>query len=139
MIMGWSVMLRRLQNGAVALAGAFVPPVGAYAGLLALIAGSHAAHVPSGSPNPGRAAWHLYGPSDVLVHVEPWFAGTIAFWLYPWLLVLVAFVLASALWWPTGQPRRLPMILLLARLLGTLSALPWLYALFRQLFERSVS
>lgn len=127
------MLLRRLQNGAIALAGILSPSGTAWALLLVRIAGRQASAPPTKAPNPTRAPWYYLGPQEVLVEIDPWLAGTIMFWLCAGVLILTGFVTAVLCWWPADsigwKERRLTALLSISLLLGLGFAAPWLYAL----------
>src|SRR5216684_5389248 len=50
----------------------------------------------STAPNPSKAPTWMFDPLDALVYVDPWFAGTIIFWIVPGVFFLVGLVLWSA-------------------------------------------
>jgi hypothetical protein len=100
--------------------------------------GDRAAHGSANAPNPEKAPAWMLGPIDVLIYVDPWFAGTIVFWLLPG-----AVILAGLMLWTTGMlglrkgransPACPPVfrILLISSIVGLFLALPWLYAITR--------
>ncbi len=82
----------------------------------------------------------MLGPADLLVAVDPWFAGTLVFWIVPWLLVIVGFtILATAIVQPTHSKdhflriRRPSTLLAISLVLGIVLALPWIYGVIRLL------
>jgi hypothetical protein len=77
----------------------------------------------------------MLGLTDVLVYADPFFAGTIYYWLVPGVAVLVGMVL-----WAVGVPvlgRKISggqkpglfKVAVASLSVGTFLALPWLYAL----------
>jgi hypothetical protein len=77
-------------------------------------------------------------PAGLLVYLDPWFAGTIAFWLYFWSVLLTLFVLVVVLMpvrreadSASASARRLVMIAIVSVVIGCAFAGPWIYALLR--------
>jgi hypothetical protein len=100
----------------------------------------HSATGSSKAPNPAKAPTWMLDPVDALVYVDPWFAGTVIFWIIPGLFILVGLVLwaASVLVFrrdATSSPRCLSVakLLLTSAAVGLFLAIPWLYALSRVL------
>ena len=82
----------------------------------------------------------MFDPLDALVYVDPWFAGTIIFWIVPGVFFLVGLVLWSAgvLLFrrdATTSPKSpsVAKLLLISSAVGLILAIPWLYALTRVL------
>lgn len=127
------MLVRRLQNGAVALTGALLPLVIACGIALAVVAAP--SPLDGRTPNPRPAPWFFLGPIELLVYLEPWFAGTIVIWLILWVPALAIFVVGVLLKWPSQRPepnsRGLPSLALLSVLMGLAFAAPWIYALVR--------
>ena len=129
---------RRLLNGLVAAVMAFLPLAIACGAILAMEAARDAALVTPNrvaTPNPSKAPWYFMGPAELVVYADPWFAGTFAFWYYPWLVGLAGYVCAVGVWWPVKSPSsgRSPLLSLamLSSLLGLIFAAPWFYGLIK--------
>jgi hypothetical protein len=92
----------------------------------------------SASPNPQKAPAYDLDPAGLLVYLDPWFAGTITFWLYFWSVLLTLFVLVIVLM-PvqrkadsgSASARRFVMIGIVSVVIGCAFAGPWIYALLR--------
>ncbi len=90
---------------------------------------------PARTPNPAKATEYMPGPVDYLVGADPWFAGTILFWLVPWIALLVSYAIGSGfLLQPareaTSRWRRFERLLAIGFALGVIFALPWFYGLW---------
>ena len=89
-------------------------------------------------PNPSKAPVSMLGSADVLVHADPWFAGTIGYWIVVCSTVAAALIVA-ALCVPAPPSERairrrsLRIWGVGSLLLGLLFAAPWFYGLFRLL------
>lgn len=106
--------MRWLSNTALALAGIMAPFVAAYAALAAIIHERTARPPAMPTPNPVKA--EIWRPGDLLVYVDPWFAGVLIHWL-EFSFVLAAMVIAAGLCWAPvakGKKRRLAVLSLLA-------------------------
>ncbi len=129
---------QRVGNCAIALAGMILPFVLAWVALFSIYM-MHELNRPAPevlrTPNPERASWYMVcDPFNLLVSVDPWFAGTILWWVYACLIVGGAFALVAAILWPIGPVRKIKLLAMLSALVGFVFALPWYYALFRRLF-----
>jgi hypothetical protein len=128
-------MRRRCVFALSAFLISWLPVILTYSLTVALVSSRRFASGPSTTPNP--APWpFLLGPNEVLVYIEPWFAGTILFWWLFWVPAILLWSLATAY---LGSPinskpasnvlRRLIIVVSLSALLGVIFASPWLYAL----------
>lgn len=112
------MLRRRLQNTGIALLGVTLPLIIACGAMAAVICQRAGPRAPSANPNPQKApVWMTLGPADLLVYVDPWWAGS----LLPLLAILippvVAFVIAVPFVWPVGTPghsRRLGLLVMVA-------------------------
>jgi len=128
-------MLPRLAYGLLVLATAFLPLLVA-CGVIAVTLYEPADSSPAVgpiTPNPSKAPVYLLGPADLLVAVDPWYAGTLLFWLVPWLGVLLGLAIVAtiaaephALDMPMGWLRRRSTWLAIALAAGALFASPWI-------------
>jgi hypothetical protein len=129
----------RTLRGLTALAGIVLPLASACALMIAIVSMRRETSTQSLTPNPSPAPWYFLGPAELLTYLDPWFAGTIAFWIYPWLAILVAFLVWSVVWLPAagsraqGKQRKLPVVSSLT--LGCVFAAPWWYALAKILLH----
>ena len=133
-------MRRRISCGAIVLLFAFVPVLLSCVTIHALLPGDDSRPSASATPNPAKVPAQMLGPADLLVAVDPWFAGTLVFWIVPWLLVIVGFtILATAIVQPTHSKdqflriRRPSTLLAISLVLGIVLALPWIYGVIRLL------
>jgi len=133
------MLMQRCQNLAIAISGILLPLLIACAIILAIEFRKTrpADDRPGRTPNPAKAPWYSMGPGDLLVGLDPWFAGTLLVWLVSWCGALSAYVIGVAMCWPTGSTttRAIGRLIILSVVLGLLFAAPWYYALVRSLFE----
>ena len=139
------MLLKRCSSCFAALVGALTPIVACWLVMLWRIE-RRSAIGSTNAPNPERAPAWLLGPIDVLVYVDPWFAGTIVFWLLPG-----AVILAGLLLWATGmlgsrKPgadsracRLVLRVLPISVAVGLLLALPWLYSITRLFSQKPIT
>jgi len=74
------LMTWRIAFGILVLLAAFAPMLAAWALMLAVVPAFDPQMTTVATPNPTHVS--LLGPIDLLVFAGPWFAGTIAFWLF---------------------------------------------------------
>lgn len=133
--------MRRTWFGVFVLTFALAPMLSTWVLMLGIWRSLDAPPTPVATPNPSSSPG-LLGPLEILAFADPWFAGTIAFWLIPWLMVLVLFAIAAAAavngdrqqqvsWW-----RRPAALIAFSFFLGQLFACPWYYGVY-QLAARS--
>ena len=90
---------------------------------------------PIKTPNPQKGPMFLLGPHEWLVYYDPWFAGTLAPFLWYWCHLLGAWLVAMLVWELrlNGEPGRTAWKwqTCVTLLVGMIGAAPWLYTLFR--------
>jgi hypothetical protein len=131
-------MFRRVTFAGLVLVLELLPATAAFLVLRGVVLAetAEAAATSVATPNPSRPPAEFLGPLELLVFVEPWFAGTLVFWLAPWLAILLAYPLAAAAlvrFSASSIPRRPVLLPAIALLLGAAFAIPWVYALCRVL------
>jgi hypothetical protein len=137
--MAWIRPLKssRIANVGIAWIGLVVPFFAAY-GSMALMVNRRPGK-PNSGPNPNAASLSKWTPGELLVFVDPWFAGVLVYWLAFCIAAAALFVAAVFLKWPigpTGRPKRRH-LLAIALLIGTVFAGPWAYGLIFLLFRRA--
>jgi hypothetical protein len=85
------------------------------------------------TPNPSKAPAHFLGPAEWLVHRDPWFAGVFGAIFYPWCAVYVGTIAAAAALKPASLSRRPALLFVVALVIGTALATPWMYFAVREL------
>jgi hypothetical protein len=128
------VLLRRFNSVACVWLGVLTAILPVWCLLIALVNMRVAANRPKApSPNPAMAPGAFLDPNSAMVFVDPWFAGTIGYW---WWLCLSVVVAASVMVFairrttaPTdaAPSLKLTTVYLLSLLLGALFASPWIY------------
>lgn len=75
----------------------------------------------------------FFGPADLLVALNPWFAATAVFWLYPGIALLIGFIVSVFLRWPSevnaNGNARLGKLATIASGVGLVFAIPWIYGI----------
>jgi hypothetical protein len=132
------MLSRRLQYGFMALVGALLPSLISWGVMLAVYFSRVNSLSQIQAPNPTKAPWYFMGPIELLVYFDPWFSGTIIFWLYLWGAILVGFALLSVLLLPPRDQdglmssiSRWHSFAFLSLMVGCVFAAPWLYTLVR--------
>jgi hypothetical protein len=85
---------------------------------------------PASTPNPAKVAASELGVAEVLVHRQPWLAGTLGYWLVFSAAVLVTFCGLIATRWPREpSPPALMRVVCAAIVIGAIISLPCWIAL----------
>lgn len=126
--------MTRLRLVGVVLTATLTPGLLAYAGLLVKARASYTARLASGTfgdtPTPPPSSG-FPDPAYVLVYFDPTAAGTLFLWCAVGAVAVAALVLIAAVWWPREpSPRGLLTLRMLSLGVGTVSAWPWIKALF---------
>jgi hypothetical protein len=131
------MLVKRCVRGLVALVCTLLPILTCWL-LIVWKIGQRNALGTSQAPNPAKAPMRMFGPVEALAYIDPWFAGTIIFWLYPCALFVCGYTI-----WASGvlalrKDAKAPLrIICVARLalisiiLGLFPSIPWLYAVSR--------
>ena len=129
-------MMRRFGFGMFVGFAALAPTVVAWMLMLVLAPSAAPQATPVATPNPASPPPSWLSSLELLAYADPWFAGTIFFWLILWLPILFVYLVVSvAVLRPPGadsvSPFRRPLPLLTFSLfLGTVFAVPWFYGAF---------
>jgi hypothetical protein len=129
---------RRVSNAGLALIGVAAPFLATY-GSMALLVNRQPTR-PNLGPNPDSAPPSMWTPSELLVYLDPWFAGVLAYWLVVSVALAALIVTAVFLLWPIeagGQSTRRCLLAAISLLIGTVLAAPWAYGLIHLLARRA--
>jgi hypothetical protein len=119
----------RIGYAAVALLGTLSPVVLAYVVALASTIRVVSGRALESSPNPVDVTEALPGPAEMLVYLDPWWAGVAGYWLAASWVCLAAFVAVVALRWPREPSRRALMTVFRSSIiLGAAIAAPYTIA-----------
>ena len=129
------MLLHRVQNCLIVLAGALSPLCVALALAYARMAAEArpATQIGPPTPNPIKAPASMMGPQSWIVNLDPYFAGTAVPWLLAGIVLLTIALVAVAIFWPTEttaqKGRRLWLLAGVSLLFGLAFAGPLFYAL----------
>lgn len=126
-----------LGRSCVAAAGGLLPTMFMWL-LLAVIAGLNQApssNIPTPNLVKPRAPL-LMGPIEVLVYLDPWFAGTILYWLALMVVALIGLVLWAGQSTSAETAKRSSLrVFLVSANVGLILAAPWMYAYARMIWK----
>lgn len=131
-------MLSRIASGIATFLLAMVPMLICHTALVTHWSQKEANEPALGvkTPNPAQAPTVLLSPTELLVSTDPWFAGTMIFWLWPGVFALSGLAIAAAVAVkpaavePMSKWRRPRSWLGIALLSGCVFAMPWFYAVW---------
>ena len=127
--------MRRFSFGILIFVTALAPLHVAWLLMLVVMSSREVPATTSATPNPAAASSSSLGLVEAMVAIDPWFAGTIIFWLIPLLSAVTVFsVIAAALVCPSAsRVRRWSTLLAMSVFLGMVLAAPWFFGLYRLL------